>query len=167
MKNTRYATQFRRKREGKTDYKKRACLLLSGRPRVIIRKTLKRMIVQIATPGSNGDILLLSAYSSSLKKYGWSHGANISTSYLTGYMAGIAARKKGINEGVLDIGSSVHSKGGRIYAALKGLVDAGVAINHDPSVFPVEERLTGKHIKASGISDDIASVKTKLMQGNE
>ena len=38
---------FKRKREGKTDYKKRLKLLSSSKPRLVIRKSLKNMTVQI------------------------------------------------------------------------------------------------------------------------
>ena len=39
--------EFRRKREGKTDYKRRLRLLLSNKPRLVIRVSLKNIIIQI------------------------------------------------------------------------------------------------------------------------
>ena len=40
--------KFRRKREGKTDYRKRLKLLLGGKPRLVVRKSLKNITAQIA-----------------------------------------------------------------------------------------------------------------------
>ncbi|MBI2574653.1 50S ribosomal protein L18 [Candidatus Woesearchaeota archaeon] len=163
MKNKRYAVQFRRKRELRTDYRKRAALLLSGKPRIVVRKTLKRIIIQVAEMSGKGDNIIASADSSALRKHGWTRGVNICTAYLTGYMAGIKAANKGIKEGVLDTGKHVHIKGGRIYAALKGMVDAGLSISHDSAVFPSPERFAGTHMKKQGAAQEIESVKTKIM----
>ncbi len=164
MKNTRYAVQFRRKREGKTDYKKRTKLLLSNKPRIIIRKTIRRIIVQVAERGEKGDKIIITTDSNGLKKHGWSQGLNICTAYLTGYMAGAKAKGK-IKDAIADLTGSPH-KGGRIYAALKGAIDAGISIRHDDSVFPKDERLKGAHLKegtAKGISDTIS----KILQENK
>jgi large subunit ribosomal protein L18 len=146
MKNTRYAVQYRRVREGRTDYKRRTKLLLSNKPRAIIRRTLTRIIIQITEPAQNGDKVLVGVDSSMLEKLGWKKGPNISTAYLTGYLAGMKAKSKKVNEAVLDMGFSVHTSGGRLYAALKGMVDAGLQIPHDPEIFPKEDRIKGKHI---------------------
>ena len=101
--------------------------------------------------------------SAALKKFGWNHNINICTAYLTGFLAGSVVRKKGVDFGVLDIGNNIHSKGGRIYAALKGVVDAGLSVAHDPSVFPSEDRLAGKHI-GDKIFAEMNSVKEKIAQ---
>jgi large subunit ribosomal protein L18 len=37
--------------------------------------------------------------------------------------------------------------GSRIFAAVKGMLDAGVNVKADEKAFPKEERLTGKHIE--------------------
>ncbi len=162
MKNKRYAVQFRRKRELRTDYRKRAAMLLSGKPRIVVRKTLRQIIIQVAEMTGKGDKIIVSTDSNALRKHGWNQGMNICTAYLTGYMAGIKATHKGVKEGVLDIGKQVHVKGGRIYAALKGMVDAGLSINHDSTVFPRQERLAGTHMKKQNTAQEIESVKTRL-----
>ncbi len=162
MKSKRLAVQYRRKREGKTDYKRRMKLLLAGSPRAIIRRTLKRMIVQLAVNGEKGDKIIISADSNQLKKYGWKHSLNLSTSYLTGYLAGAKAKGK-VQEAVADIGFSNYKKG-NIYAALKGIIDGGVSINHDPSIFPSEDRINGAHLKKEGISKEIQDTIKKIME---
>jgi hypothetical protein len=40
-------------------------------------------------------------------------------------------------------------KGSRIYAALKGAVDAGLEIPYNPEVLPDDSRISGEHIIAS------------------
>ncbi len=164
MKNTRFAVQYRRSREGRTNYKRRAKFLIGGKPRAIIRRTLRRMIVQIASPSEKGDIIIASADSSALKKHNWNHGVNIPTAYLTGYLAGVRASKK-IKEAIVDIGDHTNAKGGRIYAAVKGLIDGGLNVSHDPEIFPSEERLSGKHIRKNpNITEEMQSVKSKLKE---
>ena len=73
--------------------------------------------------------------------------------YLTGYLAGLRAVKDGVEEAVLDIGLKTPVKGGNLFAALKGMLDAGVDIPHGEEVIPAEDRLAGKHI-----SDDLEAM---------
>ncbi len=158
----RYRVPFRRRREGKTDYRKRLKLLLSGKPRVVVRKTLRHTIVQVIEFDVKGDRVLASAHSNELKKYGWkANTGNLPASYLTGLLCGKKALKKGIKEGVLDIGLHSPIKGARIFAALKGLVDAGMEIPHSEEVFPQEERIKGKHI-SDELPEHFEEVKSKI-----
>ena len=46
----------------------------------------------------------------------------------------------------LDFGLERNIKGSRIYAVLKGAIDAGLSIPHSPDILPSDERLSGKHI---------------------
>jgi len=143
----RYRLLFRRRREGKTDYYARKKQLRSSKPRIVIRKTLKNMIVQVADAKPEGDHTVASAFSKELRKYGWKGGSgNIPSAYLTGYVAGIRASKKGVKEAILDIGLNAPSKGSRVFAALKGVIDAGVIVNHDESILPSKERIRGEHV---------------------
>ncbi|MEM0447425.1 MAG: 50S ribosomal protein L18, partial [Thermoplasmata archaeon] len=66
-----YHVKFRRRRQNRTDYRKRLSLLKSGLPRAIVRKTLKNTIVQIALYDEIGDRIVASAISKELKRYGW------------------------------------------------------------------------------------------------
>ncbi len=138
---------YRRKREGKTDYKKRLKLLLSHKPRLVIRKSLDNMIAQIVEYDEKGDKILVSAHSSELKKLGWKFSkGNLPAAYLTGLLAGAKAKKKKISEAMLDLGLQTSVRGSRIYACLKGVIDAGIKVPHNPEILPDADRISGKHI---------------------
>lgn len=138
---------FRRRREGKTDYRKRLKLLLSQKPRVVMRKSSKHTAVQLIVPRKQGDTILSSASSCELSKFGYKGATgNTPATYLTGLLFGLRALKEGHKEGVLDTGLQTSSKGSKVYAALKGMVDAGMDIPHDPSIFPDDGRIRGEHI---------------------
>jgi len=135
---------YRRKRESKTNYKRRLALLKSRKIRLIIRKFNKNIITQLIEYHPEGDKVIASAYSNDLKKYGWNlNKGNIPASYLVGLLLGKKAKGK---EAVLDLGLQSPVKGGRLYAALKGAIDGGLKIDADNNIFPKEERVEGKHI---------------------
>jgi large subunit ribosomal protein L18 len=146
--NARYCVPFRRRREGKTDYRKRKALALSGKPRLVVRSTLNNMIAQIVVAKPHGDEVLVSAHSRELKrKYGWrAPRGNIPTAYLTGLLCGLKAKAKGISEAILDIGLHFPSKGSRVLTVLKGALDAGMDIPHSEEKLPDEKRVKGEHI---------------------
>ncbi len=138
---------YRRKREGKTDYRRRLKLLLSHKPRLVIRKSLDNVLVQIVEYDEKGDKVVVSAHSNELKKLGWKFGkGNLPAAYLTGLLAGSKAKKKKINEAILDLGLQTSVKGSRIYACLKGVIDAGIEVPHNAEVLPSNDRVSGKHI---------------------
>lgn len=144
----RYRVAFRRRREGKTDYQQRRSLVLSGLPRMIVRSSLSSVSVQLAKAEVGGDKILASATSKELaKNYGWQGGrSNLPAAYLTGLICGYKAVAKGVKEAVLDIGLRAPTKGSLIFATLKGILDAGVAIPHDEKKLPDEKRIQGQHI---------------------
>jgi large subunit ribosomal protein L18 len=143
----RYRVKFRRTREGKTDYRARKQMLFSRKPRFVVRKSLKYTSIQLILPEKTGDVTLVSANTGELKKYGYDGGTrNIPSAYLTGLLFGHRAKKEGHLEAILDIGLYHATKGGIIFAALKGAVNAGMEIPHDPEIFPKEDRILGKHI---------------------
>lgn len=141
--------EFRRKREGKTNYKKRLTLLLSGKNRLVIRKTLKNINIQIVEYHKDGDKIIASANSKELeKKFGWKAGrSNIPASYLTGYLLGKKAIKIGVKEAILDMGFANNVKKNKIYTALKGVIDAGLKVPCNENIFPSEDVLKGIHIQ--------------------
>lgn len=147
-KNSRYCVPFRRRREGKTDYKKRKALVLSGKPRLVTRSTLNNVIAQMIVAKPHGDEVLVSAHSRELtKKYGWkAPRGNLSTAYLTGLLCGLKAEAQGIKEAILDIGLHSPSKGARVFAVLKGMLDAGINVPHSKEKLPDEKRIEGEHI---------------------
>lgn len=145
-----YRVKFRRRREGKTNYYRRRRLLLSKRPRLVVRKTNTNTIVQVVNASVVGDTTVASAISSELGNHGWGVGTgNIPAAYLTGFLAGLRAKSRGVKEAVLDVGLNPPVKGSRVYAALKGALDAGLDVPHDLEVLPEESRITGEHIVAS------------------
>ncbi|MHC1586781.1 MAG: 50S ribosomal protein L18 [Candidatus Hecatellaceae archaeon] len=147
-KGPRYRVPFRRRREGKTNYYRRRELLKSGELRFIFRPTLSNAIAQFAKAEPQGDRILVSAVSRELvRDFGWKAPCgNLPAAYLTGLLAGLKARKAGIEKAILDAGVKKPNPGSRIYAGLKGALDAGVNIPHDPEVLPDESRIRGEHI---------------------
>lgn len=167
MAHRRTRVQFRRRKEGKTNYRARLKMLKSGKPRAVIRKTLNNTIVQIVEYHDKGDKILTGTVSSELKKYGWNSScSNTSAAYLTAFLAGKKAQKLGVNEAVLDIGINIPSKGCKMFAALKGLVDSGMHIPHNDEIIPSEDRLKGEHInnELPGMFDE---VKSKILSGEK
>jgi large subunit ribosomal protein L18 len=111
--------------------------------------TLKNTILQIIEAESIGDKVIVSAHSQELvKKHGWLGGCgNIPSAYLTGLICGFKALSKNVEKAFLDIGLHIPSKGTRIFAALKGVIDAGVQVPHSEEILPDESRISGKHIE--------------------
>lgn len=142
----RYNLPFRRRREGRTNYRKRRKLVTSGIARFVIRPTNKHLAAQVIQAKPEGDQVLASAHSSELKEYGWKAPCgNLPAAYLTGLLAGRRAKAKGVSEAILDIG--LHARGGsRIFAAAKGALDGGLTIPHEETALPKLERIQGKHV---------------------
>jgi len=169
-KNARYRVQVRRRREGKTDFRARKALILSGLPRLVTRGSLRNITAQIIVAKPEGDEVLASAHSSELrKKYGWkAPTGNVPSAYLTGFICGLKAKKEGITEAVLDIGLTAPTKGSRLFAVLNGALDAGIKIPYD-EVKLVKERAKGEHIakygKTMGVgSEEFAAKFSKYLQ---
>ena len=157
-----YRIHFRRRREGKTNYKKRLKLLLSEKPRLVYRKTLKYIIGQIINFDKKGDVTLVGITSKILKKYGWKFACdNTPASYLTGYLLGKMALSRGIKEAVLDIGLYTSTKGGRMYAFAKGAIDAGLNVPCNEEMFPSEDRIKGLHISEE-VAKNFEEVKKNI-----
>jgi len=144
---SRYKVALRRRREGKTDYKARLRLIGLDKLRIVVRITSNHVITQIINVTPKGDETVISAHSNELKKRGWlGNCKNTSAAYLTGFLCGKKALKEGIDEAILDIGLKSSIKGARVFATLKGVVDAGVHVPHSDIVLPEDERIKGEHI---------------------
>ena len=142
-----FKVKFRRRRESKTNYKKRLALLKSNKLRFVVRRTNNSTICEIVEYLPKGDEVKTFYASTVLKKLGWKgHTGNLSAAYLTGYICGKKAIKTGVKEAILDIGLVTPIHGSRVFSALKGTVDAGVTIPADEKVFPSKDRISGKHI---------------------
>ncbi len=146
----RYRVVFRRRREGKTNYRLRKGLVVSGLPRFVVRCTLKRVIAQMVKAEIVGDKVVVAADSRELaKKFGWLGScSNLSAAYLTGLLCGYKALGSGVKEAVFDIGLQSPTKGAKIFGALKGVLDAGVLVPHDEKVLPSANRIQGQHVAA-------------------
>jgi large subunit ribosomal protein L18 len=140
--------KFRRRRDGKTDYKRRLGLLKSGLPRLVIRSSLRDVTVQIIEYSyKSGDSILASSNSKSLKKQGWKLPCgNLPSAYLIGLLCGKLVEGK-VKKVILDSGKGKLTKGNLIYAAMKGFADSGIKIPFSDDKLPSEERISGKHIE--------------------
>jgi large subunit ribosomal protein L18 len=143
-----HSVPFRRRREGKTDYKSRQALVVSELPRLVVRGTSRHIIAQMIEADVIGDKVVVSVNSRELQeKYGWQGACgNIPAAYLAGLLCGYRAVISGIKEAVLDIGLQTPSPGARVFAALKGVIDTGIAVSHDEGVLPSRSRISGQHI---------------------
>jgi large subunit ribosomal protein L18 len=141
---------FRRKRAGRTNYRKRLKLLMSDKPRLVVRKSNKHLMVQLVSHEEQCDRIILTARTPELTKIGWIYSTgSIPAAYLTGYLAGKKSIAKGHRECIVDIG--LQSKAARLFAAVKGAIDAGMEIAIDESILPKEERINGSHIAQYGL----------------
>jgi len=98
----RYQVQFKRRREGKTDYYVRKRLTLQDKNkyntpkyRLVVRKTNKDIICQIVFATIKNDRILAAAYSHELPRYGIKVGlTNYSATYATGLLVARRALTK-------------------------------------------------------------------------
>ena len=137
----------KRRQENKTNYTKRRRLLESKKPRVIIRKTNRYIILQYIESKNAQDFVKISVISKDLIEKGWPENKSgslksLGAAYLAGFLFG--SKIKDLDVGILDTGLIRNTKGSRIYAALKGIVDSGVEMAYNKEVFPDEARMKNK-----------------------
>lgn len=182
-KNT-YKVQFRRRIEGKTNYKKRLALLKSGLHRLVVRKTNKYVKAQVIGYDPKGDMTIVDVTSKQLEKLGWKAGTkSLPAAYLTGLLAGKKAKEAKVEKAILDIGFAIPKRKGWWGAALKGAIDSGLEIEAGEEALPAEERIMGKHIeeyskseaegnmfskvgKQASLSKTFEEVKQKILKAN-
>jgi large subunit ribosomal protein L18 len=167
-----YVVPYRRKREGKTDYKGRMNLLKSETTRLVVRPSNKHMTVQLVDYRKEGDLVVSMAHSKELAEFGWNYStSNLPAAYLTGMLCGLRGAKKGVKTAILDIGLFPSIAGSKTYAALKGAIDAGLKIPADAVIFPNEKRVTGEHIVQKGkketLTEEFAKVKEKILENGK
>ncbi|MEF8880362.1 MAG: 50S ribosomal protein L18 [Candidatus Nanohaloarchaea archaeon] len=147
----------RRRREQKTDYQQRRKLLQSGKPRAVVRTSNQNTITHLALFQREGDENTAQSVSKELEEYGWDYATgNISAAYLTGFLTGIKAEE---DEAILDLGIKEKKNGGRIFAAVQGMNDAGLEVPVGEEAVPEEGRLKGEHIKEMRNEDIPSSVE--------
>lgn len=167
----RYQVKYRRRRDGKTDYAARRKLVLQDankynahKYRFVVRSTNQRILCQIVYSTVQGDVVLCSADSMELKKFGIPVGFNnYAAAYATGLLCarrvlkkmGLNDMFKGVNEAtgedyhveeemderrpfkcLLDIGIINTTVGNRVFGAMKGACDGGIHIPHSNKRFP-------------------------------
>jgi large subunit ribosomal protein L18 len=157
---------FRRRREGKTDYRKRLKLVRSGKVRAVVRHSIKHTVVQLVRYDETGDRIICSATTAQLKKLGWTGSTgNTPAAYLAGLLAGKKAAGQSVREAVLDIGLQTPSKGSKVFATLKGLLDAGIKIAHSKEVLPADDRIRGKHLGKDWVSTQFDQLRERILKG--
>ena len=165
MKGTRRRSVFRRRQSGQTDYHRRLKLLRGKKTRAVVRVSNTRVTCQMVNWSAGGDIVLSTVTGSDLsKKYSWPDNysqKSVPACYLVGYALAKDALSKGCSNAVLDIGLAGSASGGRVFAALKGMIDAGVEIPHNTDILPDEGRINGEHI-SDEISAAVDKTKTKI-----
>jgi large subunit ribosomal protein L5e len=103
----RYQTKFRRRNEGKTDYRARKRLVVQDknkyaapRYRLVARLTNKYVIAQVVRSELDHDVVVAAAYSSELPRYGIKFGLkNYAAAYATGLLV---ARRLLASKGLAD-----------------------------------------------------------------
>lgn len=160
-----YKMPFKRRRLGKTDYQKRLKLLSSSKPRLVVRKSLNYITAQIIGFDKKGDRSLAGITSRELKKLGWNFACdNLPAAYLTGLLIGKKAMGGKINEVILDSGLYSSTKGSRIYALAKGVIDAGLKVPISEEILSSEDRIKGKHI-SEAVEKEFEKIKQKILSG--
>jgi large subunit ribosomal protein L18 len=123
-------------------------MILSKLPRLVARGSLRYFNAQLVEALPEGDKTLVVVHSKELaKNFGWKAPCeNIPAAYMTGILLGKRALSLGINKAILDIGLQRPTKGARIFAVLKGAVDAGLDIPYNEEILPDDSRIIGEHI---------------------
>jgi large subunit ribosomal protein L18 len=149
-------------------------LIVSDRPRMVVRKTNRALIIQLVTALPEGDRTLVVANSRDLAELGYTGpGGNLPAAYLTGLLFAARARKAGYEAAILDIGLHRATRGARIFAALKGAVEGGLEIPHGEEILPDDARVRGEHIaayapeKGSSLPEQVTQVKDRIAKGVE
>jgi len=144
--------RFKRRRNGKTDYRRRLRMLRGGAPRAIVRVSNTQVVCQLAQFDPEGDRIVASFSGNNLAAYGWPGEAStksVPACYVAGYALGKSALSAGHDSAILDIGLASSSPGNRIFAALKGMIDAGLDVPYGDGVLPSDDRVNGAHIDYS------------------
>ena len=158
--------RFKRRRSGRTDYRRRLRMLRGGAPRAVVRVSNTQVTCQLVEFGMGGDSIVASVNGNTLVKHGWPAGASrksVPACYVAGYALAKSAIAAGHDSAILDIGLASSSPGGRVFAALRGMVDAGLDVPHGADVLPDDDRINGTHIDDS-IAAAVESAK-KAIEG--
>ncbi|XP_065860802.1 large ribosomal subunit protein uL18 [Euphorbia lathyris] len=165
----RFQVKFKRRRAGKTDYRARIRLINQDKNkyntpkyRFVVRFTNKDIVAQIISASITGDMVLASAYSHELPRYGLQNGL---TNYAAAYCTGLLLARRTLQKlemddeyegnveatgedfsvepadtrrpfrALLDVGLIKTTTGNRVFGALKGALDGGLDIPHSDKRF--------------------------------
>ena len=133
-------------------------MLMGKRDFITVNISNENTQVQILKPGMTGDTVIASAHSRYLLDKGWKGSRkSVPAAYLTGYLAGKKALGKGAKDAIMYTGTRRYTQ--RMAAALKGVIDAGLAVPADPETFPPDARINGEHLT---IKNDVSKVKSAI-----
>ena len=136
----------RRRQENKTDYRKRLVLLKGNCPRLVVRKSNKYLVLQIVGSKHAQDNVICTVSTKELLKHGWPKEKtgslkSLGAAYLGGLLISKKVGDKVKGKIILDSGLIPSTKGSRVYAAVKGVKDAGLDISAKEEVLPSEEKI--------------------------
>jgi len=153
----------KRRIENKTNYLKRRRLLESKNPRIIIRKTNKYIIFQYVETKIAQDKVKFMLTTKALLDCGWPKEKEGSLKSLgAAYLGGMLFGKLIKNEkpAIIDTGLIRNTKGSKIHAGIKGIIDSGIKLSYNQKMFPEEKRIINENIK-----EFFEKVKNKIMKG--
>lgn len=140
-----FTRTLKRIRRDKTNYRKRAAIIIGRHSFATVRVTDQNVFAQVIKATPTGDIVIASTHSHELSKHGWKGATNnLPACYLTGLVLGKKALEKGTNKAVLYIGKEHFTT--RVAACAKGIADSGVDLPISEESVPAEERISGQHI---------------------
>lgn len=159
-------TVKRRRKECKTDYHKRTGLLKSGKPRLVFRLTNQYVVAQYVLSKNAQDSVSMQVTSKDLLKHNWPESfkgslKSITASYLTGYLVGKKILKEKMEQPIVDLGMIRTLYKTKVFAFLKGAIDAGLNISCSKEAFPEKERIQGKSLKED-FSKTFESIKSSI-----
>ena len=158
----------KRRRKQKTDYQQRKKLVKSGKPRAVVRTSNQHTRAHIAHFQTEGDENTAQTISKELEEYGWEHATgNLPAAYLTGFLTALKADE---DEAILDIGLREKTSGGRVFAAIQGMNDAGLEVPVGEEAIPEESRIKGEHIKemtGENLPENFEEVKQNIQGEHE
>ncbi|GAU29968.1 hypothetical protein TSUD_360830 [Trifolium subterraneum] len=168
----RYQVKFKRRREGKTDYRARIRLINQDKNkyntpkyRFVVRFTNKDIIAQIVSASIAGDIVLAAAYAHELPHFGLEVGlTNYAAAYCTGLLLARRVLKtlemdeeyEGNVEGALDGGLDIPHSDKRFagFDKEKKELDAETLIEDEPEKYQTHfSEYIKKGIEADGLEE--------------
>lgn len=137
----------KRRLEAKTNYSKRKRLLEGRKPRIVIRKTNKYVILEYVESKVAQDAVKVLVSSKQLLEFSWpAEKSGSLKSLAAAYLAGMLFGKKikSLAPAILDTGLIRSTKGSRIYSAVKGINESGFKLPCSPEMYPEEARIKNK-----------------------